>query len=101
MKRNIFDSYANKVAKAFHVNLDNIFEKSKRRHLVDARQMLYLLCMEKPIRISYIKLYLAEQGYEVSHTTILYGYKRAKVQVAQDPEFKEIYNLIKENEVSV
>ena len=98
MKKNIFDSYASKVARAFHIELDNIFEKSKRRHLVDARQMLYLLCMERPIRVAYIQHYLSEQGYDVSHTTILYGYKRAKEQVKNDPEFKEIYNHIKENE---
>ncbi|HAB26568.1 MAG TPA: hypothetical protein DCE27_01470, partial [Xanthomarina gelatinilytica] len=47
MKKTIFDEYATKVAKKFHVELDSIFEKSKRRHLVDARQMLYLLCMER------------------------------------------------------
>ena len=95
MKKTIFDDYATMVAKKFHVELDSIFEKSKRRHLVDARQMLYLLCMERPIRVSYIKHYLQEYGYDVSHSTILYGYKKAREQVGQDPEFKVIYNELK------
>ena len=45
MKKPIFDKYALAVAKAFHLEIDKLFEKSKRRNLVDARQILYLLCM--------------------------------------------------------
>ena len=46
MKKPIFDKYALAVAKAFHLEIDKLFEKSKRRNLVDARQILYLLCMK-------------------------------------------------------
>jgi len=41
MKGNIFEAYATAVAKQFHLELDDIFNKKKRRDLVDARQMLY------------------------------------------------------------
>ena len=54
MKGNIFEAYANAVAKQFHLELDEMFNKDKRRDLVDARQMLYYLCMERPIRVSYM-----------------------------------------------
>jgi|TARA_R100001198_G_C5241759_1_gene219323 chromosomal replication initiation ATPase DnaA len=98
MKKDIFDKYASAVADKFHVNLDSIFEKSKRRHLVDARQMLYLLCKERPISVAYIQHYLAEHGYEVAHTTIMYNYKKAKEQVKSDPEFKQIYKILSADE---
>ena len=55
MKRDIFDVYATAIAKKFHITLDEMFAKNRRRDIVDARQMLYYLCMERPIRVSYIK----------------------------------------------
>ena len=55
MKRDIFEEYAVQVAKEFHLELDSLYKKSKQRNLVDARQILYLLCVDRPIRLSFIK----------------------------------------------
>ena len=52
MKKHIFDAYATAIAKQFHLTLDQMFDKTKKREIVDARQMLYYMCMERPIRIS-------------------------------------------------
>ena len=60
MKKNIFDTYADAVAKHFHITLDQMFSPSRRRDLVDARQLLYYICMERPIRLSYIQRFLSE-----------------------------------------
>tara|TARA_B100000780_G_scaffold247258_1_gene192133 strand:+ start:155 stop:451 length:297 start_codon:yes stop_codon:yes gene_type:complete len=94
-----FLDYANSVAEEFHVTMDSIFEKNKRPMFVEARQMLYLLCREKPIRISYIQHYLKEQGYDVSHTTIMYNYEKAKTKVSKDKSFKDIFNKLKKKHV--
>ena len=94
MKKEIFDKYAQGIASQFHLTLDQMFTKSKRRHEVDARQMLYYLCMERTIRISYIQRFLEEQGYNVSHSTIMYGYKKAKEQIEKDKDFKDVVKLI-------
>tara|TARA_Y100001938_G_C7992408_1_gene380170 strand:+ start:304 stop:600 length:297 start_codon:yes stop_codon:yes gene_type:complete len=98
MKKPIFDKYAHAVAKAFHLELDSLFEKSKRRNLVDARQILYLLCMERPIRLTFIKQYLEEHGYDVPMSSILHGYERAKKLISEDRDYKEMIDKIK-NEV--
>ena len=98
MKKPIFDKYAVAVAKAFFLEIDKLFEKSKRRNLVDARQILYLLCMERPIRLTFIKQYLEEYGYDVPMSSILHGYDRAKKLVDDDPDYKEMIDKIK-NEV--
>ncbi len=92
--KNIFDSYANAVAKQFHLNLDEMFNKNKRRDLVDARQMLYYLCMERPIRVSYIQRFMASHGCDLNHSTIIHGYKKAKLMVEQDEDYKAIVNTI-------
>ena len=47
MKKEIFVQYANAIAKRFHLELDDIFSKNRRRDIVDARQILYYLCMER------------------------------------------------------
>ena len=94
MKKEIFDKYTNAIAKQFHLSIDDMFKKSKKRDIVDARQMLYFACQERPIRLAYIKKFLAEHGYEVQHSTILHGIKQAKKLIDSDPDYKEILEKI-------
>ena len=98
MKKPLFDKYAVAVAKAFHLEIEKLFVKSKKRTLVDARQILYFLCMERPIRLTFIKQYLEEHGYNVPMSSILHGYERAQKLVNEDPDYKELVEKIK-NEV--
>jgi len=87
MKKVIFDKYVNAVAKQFHFTLEEMFTKSKERDKVDARQILYYLCMERPIRISYIKKFLKIYNYDVGHSTIIHGYKEAKKLIESDADY--------------
>jgi chromosomal replication initiation ATPase DnaA len=96
MKKKIFMQYADAVAEQFHLSLDQMFEKSKRRECVDARQMLYYLCMERPIRVSYIQRFMEEEGLTLCHSTIIHGYKRAKKIIESDKDFIHIANNIEE-----
>ena len=89
MKKDIFDAYASAIADQFHLSLDQMFTKTKRRDIVDARQMLYYLCMERPIRISYIQRFLEEHGHTTTHSTIIHGYKKAKELIESDQDFQE------------
>lgn len=88
MKRDIFDVYATAIAKKFHITLDDMFTKNRRRDIVDARQLLYYLCMERPIRVSYIKRFMEENGHAVTHSNILYSYKKAKELIDGDSDFQ-------------
>tara|TARA_B100000963_G_C22562464_1_gene642061 strand:+ start:80 stop:385 length:306 start_codon:yes stop_codon:yes gene_type:complete len=101
MKLNIFEQYAKAVAKQFHITLDEMFSGDRRRDYVDARQMLYFLCMERPIRLNYIVRFMKEAGCEVYHTTILHGYKKAKEQIDSDPDYKAVVEKIKDLGVNV
>jgi len=94
MKKEIFVQYANAIAKRFHLELDDIFSKNRRRDIVDARQMLYYLCMERPIRVSYIQRFMAEHGCDVYHTTILHGYKKAKALIDSDEDYQNLVESI-------
>ena len=90
MKKDIFDGYAKAIAQQFHLTLDQMFNKTKKREMVDARQMLYYLCMERPIRISYIQRFMEEQGHSVCHSTIIHGYKKAKEMIDKDQDFQDV-----------
>ena len=96
MKKDIFDSYAKAIASQFHLTLDQMFDKTKKREIVDARQMLYYLCMERPIRISYIQRFMGDQGHSVTHSTIIHGYKRAKEMIDQDKDFQDVVTLLQD-----
>ena len=79
--------------------MEDMFEKTKKRENVDARQILYYLCMERPIRISYIQRFMEDQGHPVSHSTIIHGYKKAKQLIDSDDDYNEILKDKVENEI--
>tara|TARA_R100000935_G_C2825153_1_gene161854 strand:- start:937 stop:1236 length:300 start_codon:yes stop_codon:yes gene_type:complete len=98
MKREIFDNYATAVANKFHLSLDEMFTKTKKIEVVEARQMLYFLSRERPIRLSYIQKFMEENGHPVTHSTIIHGYKKAKSFVDNDPDYKNVIDsIIKKN----
>jgi chromosomal replication initiation ATPase DnaA len=97
MKKEIFIAYANSVAEQFHLSMEEMFEKTKKRENVDARQILYYLCMERPIRISYIQRFMEDHGHPVSHSTIIHGYKKAKQLIDNDSDYHEILKKAESN----
>ena len=97
MKKEIFDKYVNAIAKQFNFTMDEMFLKSKRRDVVDARQLLYYLCMERQIRISYILQFLKEYNYPTGHSTIIHGYKEAKKLIENDPDYKDFIDKTTQN----
>tara|TARA_B100000768_G_scaffold166661_1_gene170186 strand:- start:2112 stop:2426 length:315 start_codon:yes stop_codon:yes gene_type:complete len=101
MKKDIFDQYADAIAKQLHITLDQIFSGDRRRDIVDARQMLYFICMERPIRISFIQRFMEENDCPVKHSTIIHGYKRAKKLIDNDPDYKNIIDQIQKENAQV
>jgi chromosomal replication initiation ATPase DnaA len=95
MKRDIFEEYVDKVTNHFGISREQFFTKDKTRDIVDARQMLYYLCKERPITTQYIKHYMGANGYDVAVTTITHGIKRIEKEVAQDPDYITIINKLK------
>jgi chromosomal replication initiation ATPase DnaA len=98
MKKQIFDYYAISIANQFNITLEELFTQTKTSHIVDARQLLYWLCIERPIKKSYIKNFLNENGYNVSYSTLQYGYDQAKKLIEDDPDFKTMVTRIQEND---
>ena len=89
MKKEIFDKYSKAVAKQFNLTLDEMFSKTKRQDIVEARQILYYLCKERSIQFSYIQRFLEESDYKIRHSTIMHGYNQAKKLIENDPDYKD------------
>tara|TARA_B110000046_G_scaffold173562_1_gene196279 strand:+ start:436 stop:759 length:324 start_codon:yes stop_codon:yes gene_type:complete len=94
MKEAIFNQYATKIASVFNINEEEIFEKSKKRELVDARHLLYYVCSKRPMRVVYIQNYMKERGYHIGHTSILHGIQEATKRAEGDRDYKRILKEI-------
>ncbi len=94
MKEKAFNDYVEKVTDLFKISQEDLFAKSKRRDIVDARHLLYYLCFNRPMQIRYIQEYMERSGYKVGHSTIIHGIDQVKDKVNDDVDYKEITQTI-------
>lgn len=99
MKGKIFNYYASQIAQAFNISEGELFEKSKRREIVDARHMLYYACSQRPMRVVYIQNYMKERGYDIGHSSILHGIEMASNRTSVDKDYSRFVNYILDNDV--
>lgn len=94
MKAEIFNNYVQEVNNLFGIESEELFEKSKKRRVVDARHLLYYLCYTRPMRLRYIQDYMAENGYSVGHSSILHGIDQVNKKIEQDRDYKKVIERI-------
>ena len=90
MKQEIFDSYAQKIAEVFNLKVEDLFVKSKKRDVVDARQLLYYACSKSRMRVVYIQEFMKRNGYDIGHTSILHGISVAAERAKSDKDYKKV-----------
>lgn len=99
MKQEIFDAYVSAITKRFNIeSSDELFVKTKRRDIVDARHILYYMCSVRPMRIRYIQQYMLDRGYDIAHSSIIYGIAQVNKLVKDDADYS---NLIEELNLDV
>lgn len=94
MKKQIFNQFIKSITKLFEISEQDMFAKSKKRSVVDARQLLYFLCVNRDMRYTTIQEYLLERGVVVSHTTIIHGVKQMQERMNEDRDIVSIINTI-------
>lgn len=94
MKEDVFNQYIERVSNLFSITKEELFSKSKKRNLVDARQLVYYLCSKRPIQITYIQKYMSDNGYSVSHSSIIHGINVMNRKVEEDKDYKTIAHEI-------
>ena len=90
MKKEIFNHYVNAVAKRFDITQEEMFAKTKKRESVDARQLLYYLCISRPMRVSYVEKFLQEIGFPASRSAIIHGSNVVKKMIEEDTDYHHI-----------
>ncbi len=94
MKSDIFAQYADSIVKLFRIDKAELFSKNKRRDLVDARQLLYYLCYKRPMALIYIQNFMKENGYDISHSTIIHSIKSVEKRLMEDRDYASVVNNI-------
>jgi len=96
MKAKIFKKYAEQISNHFELGEGEIFQKSKRRDIVDARQLLYYMCSNRPMRLRYIQEYMKQNGYDIAHSSILHGIDVVKKRLVQDEDYEWLISKVKD-----
>lgn len=94
MKNLAFDGYVSKVCDVFDITKKELFTKSKRRDIVDARHLLYFLCFKRPMQIRYIQEYMGNKGYKVGHSSIIHGIEQVESKVTTDNDYERVYQQL-------
>jgi chromosomal replication initiation ATPase DnaA len=89
MKHEIFNGYCDIACKLFEVTKEELFTKTKRREVVDARYLLYYLCYQRAISVGYIERYMRDNGYVINHPTIIHGIKVMTDKVIEDQDYEK------------
>lgn len=87
MKQNVFNQYVERIAKLFNISKEDIFTKSKKSELVDARHLLYYMCYNRQIKITSIEDYMALGGYTIKHSSIIHGIKAVEDKIKEDKDY--------------
>jgi chromosomal replication initiator protein len=90
MKEDVFNQYVDRVLNLFNITKEEFFSKSKKRNIVDARQLVYYLCSQRPIQITYIQKYMCQNGYDVVHSVIIHGINAMQSRVKEDRDYQAI-----------
>jgi len=87
MKQDVFNQYVDKVVELFRINKDDLFSKSKKRELVDARHLLYYMCSKRPMRLNYIQKYMLDNGYKIQHSSVIHGIEVIEERIKVDNDY--------------
>lgn len=102
MKREIFNQYVDSICKLFDITKEELFEKNRKTKLVDARQLLYYMCVDRRMQITVIQSFMKDNGYDTNHSTIITGVRSMMVKTKDDPDYRVVISKIKDNaEISI
>jgi len=90
MKQDVFNQYVDRVVDLFGITKEAFFSKTKKREVVDARQLTYYLCAKRPMQITYIERYMNEAGYEIKHSSIIHGISAVEKKMAEDKDYVSV-----------
>lgn len=90
MKEDVFNQYVDRVTDLFNVKKDELFSKEKKRHIVDARQLLYYLCYNRQMKLIIIQKFMMNNGYKIAHNSVINGIRVIQEKIKEDKDYQSI-----------
>jgi chromosomal replication initiation ATPase DnaA len=97
MKKAIFDKYAKEVAEHFRIKESDLWTKSKKTDITNARYLLFYLCFKRDIIQQKIIDYCEEYGLKVLRSTLTHALKKMEDRVQTDSDYYAIVKRIQES----
>ena len=101
MKYKLFKKFIERILEHMEISHADLFEKSRKKSVVEARQLLYYVCFKRGMRPTEIKDYMTREGHSIEHTTILYVIREITNTIDYDKDFKVIADSIMQEEIEV
>ena len=90
MKAEVFDRYTDLVCKRFDISREMLFSKTNKRDIVDARQLLFFLCYNRPMSMAYIQKFMLGAGLKIAHTSIIKGIRNVEDKLKYDDDYVSV-----------
>lgn len=97
MKEEVFNQYVQKITKLFGITKNELFLKSRKRNIVDARQLLYYMCFNRQMQITIIIDFMGKNGYKIDHPSIFNGIHKVDQKIKEDRDYKTVVKDIEES----
>ena len=91
MYKEIFDNNLDIVCEMYAVKKKDIFTKTKKRPVSEARYALYYLCDKAGMRKVYIQSFMQANKYIIGHSNIIQGIEAVKDRIKKEPMFKAAF----------
>lgn len=94
MKEDIFEQYVDKVIQLYSISREELFARSKKRYIVDARNLLCYLCFNRKIKLITIQEFMGKNNYKTSHSPIIYSINTVVKKAEEDKDYRLIIKNI-------
>ena len=95
MKKEVFNHYVERIIDMFSITREELFSKTRKRNIVDARQLLYYMCSTRPMQLVYLQTFLREEGYDTTHPPLIHGIKIVTKRLREDADYRTIVQKLK------
>jgi chromosomal replication initiation ATPase DnaA len=91
MKQDIFNQYVAKVCEAFGIEDESrLFDTTRKQTVVDARHMLFYLCVTRPMTMYNLVEYMSDRGLPIQHSAIMNGVRKAENHKHKDKDYAQV-----------
>lgn len=95
LRLSFFHDVIDVVAESFSITEEQMFSKSKKPILIDARRSVMFICYMNSMPVSYIKNLMATKGYDPKSSVVKRALAHMEDRMANDNYFHEmIYDLL-------